>query len=56
MPKRRLNATVDAELLAAVRTAARGSAQTISAWVNDAFRLKLEREHSLRRRGRTPRR
>lgn len=45
--KQRLSATVDADLLAAAeRAAASGTAKTISAWVNDALRLKLE--HDLR--------
>ena len=45
--KQRLSATVDADLLAAAeRAAASGEAKTISAWVNDALRLKLE--HDLR--------
>src|SRR4051794_5354655 len=45
--KQRLSATVDADLLAAAERAAEsGEAKTISAWVNDALRLKLE--HDLR--------
>jgi len=46
--KRRLSATVDAELLAAAeRATKRGAAATISAWVNDAIRLKLEQDERL---------
>jgi hypothetical protein len=46
--KQRLSATVDADLLAAAeRAAASGSAKTISAWVNDALRLKLEHDRRL---------
>lgn len=46
--KQRLSATVDADLLeAAERAAQRGDAKTISAWVNDALRLKLEHDHKL---------
>lgn len=47
--KERLSATVDADLLRAAEDAiARGDAPTISAWVNDALRLKLEHERRLR--------
>jgi len=47
--KQRLSASVDADLLAAVgRATARGDARTISAWVNDALRLKLEHDRRLR--------
>ena len=46
--KQRLSATVDADLLAAAeRAAASGAAKTISAWVNDALRLKLEHDKRL---------
>ena len=46
-PKQRLGASVDTDLLAAATAAARrGQARTVSAWVNDALRLKLE--HDLR--------
>lgn len=46
--KQRLSATVDADLLAAAEQAAsRGKAKTISAWVNDALRLKLEHDRRL---------
>jgi hypothetical protein len=48
-PKQRLSASVDADLLAAAEAAAhRGDARTLSAWVNDAFRLKLEHDQRLR--------
>jgi hypothetical protein len=47
--KQRLSASVDAELLAAAHeAAARGQARNISAWVNDALRLKLEHDRRLR--------
>ncbi|HEY3352514.1 MAG TPA: hypothetical protein VGQ83_04645 [Polyangia bacterium] len=46
--KRRLSATVDADVLAAAeQAAAYGEAPTISAWVNDALRLKLEHDRRL---------
>ena len=46
--KQRLSATVDADLLAAAeQAAARGEAKTISAWVNEALRLKLEHDRRL---------
>lgn len=46
--KARLSATVDADLLAAAEhAAARGAAPTVSAWVNDALRLKLEHDRRL---------
>lgn len=45
--KYRLSASVDADLIAAAEAAiTRGRAQNLSAWVNDALRLKLE--HDLR--------
>lgn len=45
--KHRLSASVDASLIAAAEGAvARGRAPNLSAWVNDALRLKLE--HDLR--------
>ena len=48
-PKQRLSASVDADLLAAAEAAARrGDARTLSAWVNDAFRLKLEHDRRMR--------
>lgn len=47
--KRRLSASVDAELLAAAEEATgRGEAPTLSAWINDAIRLKLEDDARLR--------
>lgn len=40
--KRRLSASVDEELLLAAEAAvSSGDAQSVSAWVNDALRLKL---------------
>jgi len=46
--RQRLSASVDASLLSAVEDAvARGRAPTVSAWVNDALRLKLEQEQRL---------
>jgi len=46
--KQRLSASVDADLLAAAEAAAAsGRAATVSAWVNDALRLKLEHDHRL---------
>lgn len=46
--KQRLSASVDSELLrAAERAAARGEVATVSAWVNDAMRLKLEHDRRL---------
>lgn len=48
-PKQRLSASVDANLLAAAAAAARsGQAPTLSAWVNDALRLKVEHDQRLR--------
>lgn len=48
-PKRRLSASVDADLLRAAERAARdGRASTVSAWVNDALRLKLQHDDRLR--------
>lgn len=48
-PKQRLSASVDADLLAAAEAAARrGDARTLSAWVNDAFRLKLDHDRRMR--------
>jgi Arc/MetJ-type ribon-helix-helix transcriptional regulator len=49
MKKRaRLSASVDAELIhAAERAVADGTADTVSAWVNDALRLKLEHDSRL---------
>jgi len=46
--RQRLSASVDADLLSAASAAARrGRARTLSAWVNDALRLKLEHEQRL---------
>lgn len=46
--KERLSASVDAELIAAAeRAVAEGRADNLSAWVNDALRLKLERDAQL---------
>ena len=48
MKKERLSASVDADLLTAAESAvARGRADTVSAWVNDAMRLRLERDRRL---------
>ncbi len=47
--KARLSATVDADLIAASQAAvAAGEAESVSAWVNDALRLKVEHERRLR--------
>jgi hypothetical protein len=46
--KQRLSASVDAELLRAAEAATkRGRAPTVSAWVNDALRLKVEHDQRL---------
>lgn len=46
--KRRLSASVDAELLAAAEDAvARGRSGSVSAWVNDALALKLAHDQRL---------
>jgi hypothetical protein len=46
--KQRLSASVDADLIAAAEdAAARGEVATVSAWVNDALRLKLEHDRRL---------
>lgn len=46
--KRRLSASVDAELLHAAEAAvAGGDADSVSAWVNDALRLKLTHDARL---------
>jgi hypothetical protein len=43
--KRRLSATVDADLVQAGQEAvSSGEAESISAWVNDALRLKADRD------------
>jgi hypothetical protein len=47
--KARLSATVDADLIAATQAAvAAGEAESVSAWVNDALRLKVEHDRRLR--------
>src|ERR1700722_2972026 len=47
--KTRLSVTVDADLIAASQAAvADGHAESVSAWVNDALRLKVERDRRLR--------
>lgn len=46
--KERLTVTVDTELLAAANDAVeRGSADSVSAWVNEALAMKAERESKL---------
>ena len=46
--KERLSASVDSELLRAAEQAVkRGLAPSISAWVNDALKLKLDQERRL---------
>jgi hypothetical protein len=48
-PKGRLSASVDSDLLKAAEAAAkRGDAPTVSAWVNDALRLKVAHDQRLR--------
>src|SRR5216684_5412531 len=47
--KQRLSASVDAELVAVAQEAvAQGQAESMSAWVNDALRLKADHERRLR--------
>ena len=47
--KRRLSASVDAELMAVAQEAVTGGhAESISAWVNDALRLKVDHDRRLR--------
>jgi Arc/MetJ-type ribon-helix-helix transcriptional regulator len=47
--KHRLSASVDAELIAVAQQAvATGHAESISAWVNDALRLKTDHDRRLR--------
>jgi Arc/MetJ-type ribon-helix-helix transcriptional regulator len=47
--KQRLSASVDAELMVAAQQAVtEGRAESISAWVNDALRLKTENDRRLR--------
>jgi Arc/MetJ-type ribon-helix-helix transcriptional regulator len=46
--KQRLSASVDAELMAAAQQAVTdGRAESISAWVNDALRLKADHDRRL---------
>lgn len=46
--KERLSASVDTELIAAAQQAvARGRADSVSAWVNDALRLKADHDRRL---------
>lgn len=46
--KQRLSASVDADLIeAAEKAVAHGRSDSVSAWVNDALRLKLEQERRL---------
>jgi Arc/MetJ-type ribon-helix-helix transcriptional regulator len=46
--KQRLSASVDAELIEAAEDAvAQGGVDSVSAWVNDALRLKLAHERRL---------
>src|ERR1700722_16615240 len=47
--KTRLSVTVDADLIAASQAAvAQGEAESVSSWVNDALRLKVEHDRRLR--------
>ena len=47
--KQRLSASVDAELVAVAQEAvAQGQAESMSAWVNDALRLKADHDRRLR--------
>jgi len=46
--KERLSASVDADLVAVAQDAvAQGRAESMSAWVNDALRLKADRDRRL---------
>jgi Arc/MetJ-type ribon-helix-helix transcriptional regulator len=48
IPKQRLSASVDADLIQAAEAAvAQGRFDSVSAWVNDALRLKLEQDRRL---------
>ena len=48
MSKQRLSASVDEDLIAAAEHAvARGRSESVSAWVNDALRLKLDQDRRL---------
>jgi Arc/MetJ-type ribon-helix-helix transcriptional regulator len=47
--KQRMSASVDAELVAVAQEAvAAGQAESVSAWVNDALRLKADHDRRLR--------
>ena len=49
MTRERLSATVESELLEAGRQAvAEGRAESVSAWVNDALRLKADHDRRMR--------
>lgn len=46
--KQRLSASVDAELLAVAQAAVReGQVESVSAWINDALRLKADHDRRL---------
>jgi hypothetical protein len=48
MSKIRLSASVDADLIAAAEAAvAKGRLESVSAWVNEALRMKLEHDRRL---------
>ena len=48
MSKRRLSASVDADLIEAAEAAVgRGGAESVSAWVNEALRLKVTNDRRL---------
>ncbi len=48
-PKERLSASVDADLVAVAQEAvAQGRAESVSAWVNEALRLKVAHDRRLR--------
>jgi Arc/MetJ-type ribon-helix-helix transcriptional regulator len=48
LPKQRLSASVDADLIQAAEAAvAQGRFDSVSAWVNEALRLKLEQDQRL---------
>ncbi len=50
--KQRLSATVDSDALEAAQSAAaRGEVASVSAWINDALRLKIEHDRRLRALG-----
>ena len=47
--KRRLSASVDAELIAVAQEAvAAGQAESVGSWINDALRLKVRHDRRLR--------